>query len=69
MKIRIPSVIKVSVPAAAAVSSSSARAAWTPLITASDFTGIQTDLLTAVAGVIGLFFIILGVGILYRVLR
>ena len=47
----------------------SAWAVWTPLITAGDFTGIQTDLLTAVAGVIGLFFIILGVGILYRVLR
>ena len=69
MKIRIPSVIKAAVPLTGTVSASSAWAVWTPLITASDFTGIQTDLLTAVAGVIGLFFIILGVGILYRVLR
>ena len=48
---------------------SPAWAVWTPLITAADFTGIRTDLLTAVAGIIGLFFIILGVGILYKVLR
>ena len=48
---------------------SPAWAVWTPLITTADFTGIRTDLLTAVAGIVGLFFIILGVGILYKVLR
>jgi hypothetical protein len=46
-----------------------AFAAWTPLITASDFTGIHTDLLVAVAGVISLFLIIAGVHVLVKVFR
>lgn len=41
---------------------------WTPLISASDFTGIRTDILTAVAGLMSVILIVLGVGILIRVL-
>lgn len=42
--------------------------AWTPLIDASDFTGLQTDLLTASAGVITAILIVVGLGILIRML-
>jgi hypothetical protein len=41
-------------------------AEWTPLITASDFTGINTDLLTTASGILGLVVIVLGIGILIR---
>lgn len=40
---------------------------WTPLITAANFTGIETDLMTAASGLIGLTLIIVGVGVLYRI--
>ena len=46
-----------------------ATTTWTPLITADAFTGVRTDLLTTVAGIVTLLFIILGLGILYKVLR
>lgn len=39
----------------------SASAVWTPLINASDFTGIQTDVLTAGTGILAVCVIILGV--------
>ena len=41
---------------------------WTPLITSTYFDGITTDLKTAVGGIVLLLFIILGLGILYRVI-
>ncbi len=43
-----------------------AYAEWTPLITSSDFTGVQTDLLTVASGVLGLSVIVLGLFILIR---
>lgn len=42
--------------------------AWTPLIAASDFTGLQTDLLTASTGIITAVLVVVGVGILIRML-
>lgn len=42
--------------------------AWTPLISAADFTGIQTDLTTTAAGIVSILLIIVGIGILVRVL-
>lgn len=42
--------------------------AWTPLISASDFTGIQTDLGTTATGIVSILLIIVGIGILVRVL-
>lgn len=45
---------------------SAAWATWTPLITADSFTGVQTDLLTSVSGVMTLVLIILGLGLLIR---
>lgn len=41
---------------------------WTPLLAASDFTGIQADVLTAAGGIIAICLAILGVGMLIRVL-
>ena len=43
-------------------------ATWTPLLDATSFAGIHADLLTAVAGIIGLVLIILGLGLLVRAL-
>jgi hypothetical protein len=43
--------------------------AYTSLISASDFTGIQTDVSTAVAGVISIALIILGAALLMGALR
>lgn len=43
-----------------------ALAEWTPLVQSSDFTGIRTDLLTAVGGIMSLVLIVVGVGILIR---
>jgi len=40
---------------------------WTPLIASADFQGIQTDLMTAVTGLLSLALVIVGVGVLYRV--
>lgn len=51
------------------VFASESFAAWTPLISSGDFDGVRTDLLTTVAGIVTLLFIILGLGILYKVLR
>jgi uncharacterized membrane protein len=42
--------------------------AWTPLITSDLFTGIQTDVLTTAAGIVSVILIVLGIGILIRVL-
>lgn len=41
--------------------------AWTPLLSASDFTGIETDLMTAATGLLGLTLIIVGIGVIYRI--
>jgi hypothetical protein len=46
-----------------------ASATWTPLIVAADFTGINTDLLTAIGGMMSLIMIVVGVGILISALR
>jgi hypothetical protein len=51
-----------------AFTSSSVLAEWTPLITSGDFTGIKTDLGVAVIGVLSLMLIILGVGIVIRMI-
>lgn len=45
-----------------------ASAAWTPLITSTDFVGISTDVQTVAAGIIGIMIIVVGIGILVRVL-
>lgn len=45
---------------------SKASAEWTPLITASTFTGIQTDLGTAAAGILACAAIILGICLLLK---
>jgi hypothetical protein len=45
-----------------------ALAVWTPLIASSDFTGIQTDVLTACAGILAVMLVIVGVGLLIRIL-
>lgn len=47
----------------------SALAEYTPLITSGDFTGIQTDVSTAVTGIISISLIILGATILLRAFR
>jgi len=41
---------------------------WTPLVTSSMFDGIRADTLTAVGGIMSVLLIVLGVGILIRVL-
>ena len=46
-----------------------ATVTWTPLIDATDFNGIKSDLLTTVNGMVLLLFIILGLGVLYRVMK
>ncbi|CAH2032101.1 hypothetical protein [Trichlorobacter ammonificans] len=43
-----------------------ARAEWTPLIQAADFTGIRTDVLATAGGIISVILIICGLGILIR---
>lgn len=43
-------------------------ASWTPLISSSSFTGIQTDVQTAASGILAIALVILGVGLLIRVL-
>lgn len=42
--------------------------AWTPLILSSDFTGIQTDVLTTVFGIISILIIIVGIGLIVKVI-
>lgn len=39
---------------------------WTPLIEATAFSGIQTDVLTVAAGVLTIGLSILGIGILWK---
>ena len=43
-----------------------ALAAWTPLVNATDFTGINTDLGTTVVGILSALLIVLGAGILMK---
>lgn len=43
-------------------------AAWTPLIQSSDFTGILADIGATASGIISILIVILGIGILVRVL-
>lgn len=40
---------------------------WTPLITASMFTGIRADMLVAVGGILGLALIVFGIGMIMRI--
>ena len=40
--------------------------AWTPLISSSDFDGINTDVTTLVQGIIFIALIILGAGLIIR---
>ena len=42
--------------------------AWTPLITSSDFTGIQTDVTATATGIVSVLLIIVGIGLLVKVL-
>lgn len=42
--------------------------AWTPLIQASDFLGIQADVTTVAVGIISIMLIVVGIGILIKVL-
>lgn len=42
--------------------------AWVPLIQASDFLGIQTDVTTVATGIIAIMLIVVGIGILIKVL-
>lgn len=42
--------------------------AWTPLINTADFTGIMTDVGTTAAGIISVVLVVLGLGILIKVL-
>lgn len=43
-------------------------AAWTPLITSDMFTGVGADVQTVAAGIIGIMIVVVGIGILVRVL-
>lgn len=47
--------------------SSAYAAEWTPLITASDFDGPKTDLMTAVGGIVLFLFVIVGLRYLSRI--
>jgi hypothetical protein len=42
--------------------------AWTPLIDSSAFDGIKGDVLTASGGILAVLLVIIGVGLLVRVL-
>ena len=42
--------------------------AWTPLIQASDFLGIQTDVTAVAVGIISIMLVVLGIGILIKVI-
>lgn len=41
---------------------------WTPLVAASDFTGMKTDVQTAAVGVLSVLLIIVGIGVIVKVL-
>ena len=45
-----------------------AYAEWTPLIASTDFAGIKADMLTAVAGLMAVVLIVLGIGVLIKVI-
>lgn len=45
-----------------------ALAEWVPLISSDDFAGLTADVLTAVAGIISIVLIIVGIGMLVRML-
>jgi len=46
----------------------SVLAAWTPLISVADFDGIKVDVLSTSAGIVAVLLIIVGIGLLVRVL-
>jgi hypothetical protein len=56
----------ISIPLIIALWASKVNAEWTPLITASNFTGVQTDVLTAGTGVLSIAVIILGLVFIIR---
>jgi hypothetical protein len=56
----------ISIPVIIALWSTKVNAEWTPLITASNFTGVQTDVLTAGTGVLSIAVIILGLVFIIR---
>lgn len=62
MKKWLAAVVAVLTPALA-------WAEWTPLLTATSMDGIKADVALAAAGIIGVCLIVLGVGVLMRVLR
>lgn len=41
---------------------------WTPLISATDFVGIRADVLSTAGGIISILLIVVGIGIIYKVL-
>ena len=43
-------------------------AAWTPLIAATDFDGIKSDVLTSSGGILCVLLIIVGIGLLVKVI-
>ena len=45
-----------------------ADGSWTPMITAGSFTGMTADCGTAASGIVGVCLIVLGLGVLMRVL-
>lgn len=47
--------------------SSVSFAAWTPIVQATDFAGITTDVQTTATGIISVLLIVLGVGLLARI--
>jgi len=48
---------------------SPAYAAWTPLVTADSFSGIQADVLTCAGGIVSVLLVLLGIGLLVKTLR
>jgi hypothetical protein len=44
----------------------SAIAAWTPLVSSGDFTGINTDLTTIATGVVTLALVLVGIGFIVK---
>lgn len=61
--VAVVSVLSVFIRAAPA-----AAATWTPLIASSDFDGIKADMLTTVGGLMMFLLIVLGLGLIYKVL-
>jgi hypothetical protein len=45
-----------------------ATTTWTPLVTSADFTGIQADVLTAGGGILAVLLVIVGIGLLVKIL-